>query len=132
MTHEIEIEKQKMRESIDGTNLEMAAQGEQVQDFGEAMAKIAMILAKSDNKKILTELTETEIYDYSQAYALAKHLDIPEITSVIDELLILKISKDRRGREEIIQVTSNMGAENMRQQKRGLWGNIVTLGGRLG
>ena len=131
METEVITEKERIRQSIDG-NLEHAAEGEQVQDMGEAMAKIAMILAKSDNKKILTELTESEIYDFSQAYALAKYLEIPEITTVMNELMILKISKDRKGRQEIIEITQNMGAESIRAKQRGLLGNIVTLGGRLG
>jgi hypothetical protein len=71
----------------------------------EAQAKIAMLLARSDNLKTLSETTEDEVKLISALSTLGKTYKIPLLNSYIDNYLELKVSLHRQGRKEIADIS---------------------------
>lgn len=99
-------------------------------DLGEAYGMIAGKLADPDNIKILTELSETEIRQFSAVIAISDYIEMPELKKLIAEIMTLKISKGRLGRKEMLELASNMGANDARMQE-GKMRRILSLGGRI-
>ncbi len=99
-------------------------------DLGEAYGMIAGKLADPQNMKILTELTEEEIRRFSAVLAVSKYVDIPELDTLIKELMTLKISKNRLGRKEMLELASNMGSSDTKMQESKMR-RLLSLGGRI-
>lgn len=83
---------------IDETSLdeiftqEAQTQGDNVKElFGEK------------NVKARTDLSPKQISNIARAYYLAKMCKMPEIKTLLDEFITLRISKDRKSRSEFVE-----------------------------
>ena len=70
----------------------------------EAQAKIATMLAKSENLETLSETTEEEVRLMSALATIADEFNISMLSSYIDKYLQLKVSLHRQGRKEIAEI----------------------------
>lgn len=85
----------------------------------------AAALFNSDDIDLKTELTQKEILSISKLMFIKERYDIPHIDVFINKLLRLKISKERKGRNEFIQ---GLHAEERKQQG----GDLTPIGNFLG
>jgi hypothetical protein len=70
----------------------------------EYLAKVSMILAKTDNPKIMSDIDIREVGLVSALSTIGQVLDYEIINDFVHEnFLQLRVSKDRKGRQEILQ-----------------------------
>jgi len=84
----------------------------------EALGKIMALLADETKKFMITDLEPDEIVSLSGLLAVASKYNINILRDFIYYLMLLRISKGRKGREEIIRLGgARMEAqENLRQR----------------
>jgi hypothetical protein len=84
----------------------------------EALGKIMALLADESKKFMITDLDPDEIVSLSGLLAVAEKYNITMLRNFIYYLMLLRISKSRKGREEIIKLGgARMEAqENLRQR----------------
>lgn len=75
----------------------------------------------SKNVKVKSDLSSSQISKISRAYYLAKILKMPELESLLDEFVTLRISKDRKSRSEFVEglkakLDANVLSGGLRQQ----------------
>lgn len=70
----------------------------------EAQAKICMILAKTENPEILSDLNDMEVKILAGLMTVGDMTNNQILNKFIKNFLLLRISLDRKGREEIIRV----------------------------
>ena len=70
----------------------------------EALAKIALILAKAENKKQLSELADYEAASFASLYSVAEKTENKMLTSFLNSMLELRVSLKSKGREELMSV----------------------------
>lgn len=70
----------------------------------EAQARIATMLAKSENLETLSETTEEEVRLMSALSTIAKEFKMTMLDSYLDKYLQLKVSLHRQGRKEIAEI----------------------------
>ena len=77
----------------------------------EALAKISMILARTDNPEALSDLNPNEIIDMAILKTLAQKYEMDYdsqlLKNFVQNYLVLQVSKRRKGRKEIIEVASS-------------------------
>jgi hypothetical protein len=96
----------------------------------EALGKIMALLANEDKYKLITELGDGEISHFAGLLAIADTYDIQLLKNYLKNYLLLRISKKRQGRKEIIE----MGVARMREQgQQGVMNRFKSFfgGGRL-
>jgi hypothetical protein len=79
----------------------------------EALGKIMALLADESKKFMITELEPDEIVYLAGLLAVAEKYNIKMLRDFIYYLMLLRISKNRKGREEII----NLGGARMAAQE---------------
>jgi hypothetical protein len=65
-------------------------------------------LFNTKNFKAKSELNNNEISIISRIYLLAKITNRPHLREVVDEFIILRISKDRQSRKEFVEANKEM------------------------
>lgn len=70
----------------------------------EALAKVAMLLAKVHEPKTLSEVNEAEIRHASSLFVVAKKMDDAMLANFLESFLLLRVSKARKGRDELLQI----------------------------
>lgn len=70
----------------------------------EAQAKIATMLAKSENLETLSETTEEEVRLMSALATIAEEFNISMLDTYLNKYLQLKVSLHRQGRKEISEI----------------------------
>jgi len=70
----------------------------------EARAKIATMLIDRKNRETMSELNDYEIFQLSVVNAIAKRFNINIVRQWVSELLDFKVSRARKGREEVKEV----------------------------
>jgi hypothetical protein len=93
------------------------AQSSEVTTPDEAIAKISMILADSKEVDILSDLTSDEVALLSSLKTVAVHTENTLLSSFVNNFLRFRISRNRKGREEIIQVARARGGEEEKMRK---------------
>ena len=93
------------------------AQSSEVTTPDEAIAKISMILADSKEVDILSDLTTDEVAMLSALKTVAVHTKNSLLLTFIENFLRFRISRNRKGREEIIQVARARGGDEERARK---------------
>jgi hypothetical protein len=84
---------------------EMQSSGEgEIVTQDEALAKIALILARAENKKQLSEVSDYETKALASLYAVAQQTDNRMLKIFLDSMLELRVSHKRKGREELMSV----------------------------
>ena len=83
----------------------------------EALAKISMILAKTENPESLSDLPPDEIMDMTIIKTLGTRLESGLMLDMVKNYLLLRVSNKRQGRKEIIQVASSGKHDD---EKRGM------------
>lgn len=73
----------------------------------EALARVAMILAKTENKKILSEVTDYEIRLISALFTIAKKSKNDLILDFLENFLLLRVSHKRKGRDELLKIAQS-------------------------
>jgi len=87
----------------------------------EALAKISLELQRPEEEKLLTssDLTPEEIFILTGSYTLADILKSKLIKNALDRFLLLRISRFRLGRKEMIMLSTGIreGTESRRKGK---------------
>ena len=94
----------------------------------EAYAKIMgnLVLSAGDKRKLMSELGPKEIGLFAKSYARAMLFNNTTLTAFLDEMIMLKVSKQRKGRMEVVKLS---GAIREQEMKRSLWARIASMGG---
>lgn len=74
----------------------------------EALAKVAMILARVENPKIMSELSLPEVSLISALQVYGEIYDFEAIKNFTNNFLQHRVSKDRMGRKEILEIASEV------------------------
>lgn len=61
-------------------------------------------LFKSENIDLKTDLTDKEITALTRIYYLAMKLNISGLKNLLDKFIRLRVSKDRKGRNEVVEM----------------------------
>jgi hypothetical protein len=95
----------------------------------EAMGKIIALLANEDKYKLITDVEQNEISNIAGLLAIADTYDITLLKNYLKNYLLLRISKKRLGRKEIVE----MGIAKMQSSSQaGLLNRVKSvLGTRL-
>jgi len=83
----------------------------------EALAKIALILAKTDNKKMLSEISDYEAKSFASLYSVASRTNNTMLQAFLDHMLELRVSLRRKGREELMSVAKASRTQDDMQLK---------------
>lgn len=83
----------------------------------EALAKVAMLLAKTENPKVQSEVNETEIRHCAALFVVAEKMQDTMLTSFLQNFLLLRVSKSRKGRSELLEIAR--AAREIPDQKMG-------------
>lgn len=83
----------------------------------EAQARIATMLAKSDNLETLSETTDEEVKLMSALSAIGKSYQLGLLNEYLNRYLSLKVSLHRQGRKEISEIARpSAGGEERAKQ----------------
>jgi len=77
-------------------------------DSNTSESQILKELFNQKNFKVKSELSKDEISIISRIYTLAKLTNRPHLTEVVNEFIILRISKDRQSRKEFVEANREM------------------------
>lgn len=81
--------------------------GEDSLTLEESLAKVAMILAKTDSPKVLSEITDQEIRMAAALFVIAKRTKNEMIDQFLENFLLLRVSHKRKGREELLKIAQS-------------------------
>lgn len=82
----------------------------------EALAKVSLILANTDKPKILSDIDIREVGYTSALSTVGEFLDIPMLNTFIHQnFLQLRVSKDRKGRNEILEIAREIRIQPERE-----------------
>ncbi len=95
----------------------------------EAQAKIATMLAKSENLETLSETTDDEVKLMSALSAIGQKYELSLLNQYLNRYLSLKVSLHRQGRKEISEI-ARPSAGTEEKAKASL--KQMLLGGVLG
>ena len=70
----------------------------------EALAKVAMLLAQVKDPRVLSEVSEEEIKLCASLYVVAEKMEDKMLASFLLNFLMLRVSKKRKGRDELLQI----------------------------
>ena len=79
----------------------------------EALGKIAMKLAETEDEKILTELKDEHIAKITSLLSVAEKYNIPIYEKICETFMRLKVSKDRKGRKELLEIAKAVRDEEL-------------------
>src|SRR3972149_1730262 len=74
----------------------------------EALARVSMLLAKTENPKVLSEVSENEIRLSASLFAVGEKMEDNMILSFLNNLLLLRVSKMRKGRGELLEIARSV------------------------
>jgi hypothetical protein len=95
----------------------------------EALAKVTVLLADKKKREVITDLNDEEIKLMSAITAVSKSYKMTMAKDFINELMLLRISKNRLGRKEIIDLSRGVQqaqAMNVRSRLR-----RILMGGNM-
>jgi len=90
--------------SRDKTKYEDMVEESEVLSPDEAQAQIAMILAKTKQPQLLTELGDDEIKMLAILQTISSETENTVIDTFCDNFMKLRVSLNRKGRDEVISV----------------------------
>ncbi len=93
---------------------------------GQAIAKMTDALTDEKKKRMMSELDDIELFHIATLYALNKKYNSASLQEFLDAFLVLKVSKDRLGRQEVIRL-AEADREKQQKQQRGLWDKITSI-----
>ena len=93
---------------------------------GQAIAKMTDALTDEKKKRMMSELDDIELMHVATLYALNKKYKSDSLEEFLDALLVLKVSKGRMGRQEVIRL-AEADREKQQKQQRGLWDKITSI-----
>lgn len=73
----------------------------------ESLAKVAMLLAKVHDPRVLSEVNDAEVRYCAALDVVAKKFDNQMLSDFLDSFLLLRISKTREGRRELLQIAKS-------------------------
>ena len=85
--------------------------GEEVLTSEEALAKVAMILARTDNPKLLSELNLYEISSVAVIQSVADETKNRILQEFIKNFLYFRVSSGRKGRKELMEIATAIKQE---------------------
>lgn len=86
------------------------------QTIDESLAQAINVLTETQKKKILSELEHREVFYVALLYTQSKEFDDDLLNDFLKQFLILRISKERKGRKEIVEIAK----ANLKVQSKGL------------
>lgn len=97
----------------------------------EAKAQIAMLLAKTKNPALLTELSDEEIKCLAVLKSIASKVSIKDSNGLLDVFcdwfMMLRVSLNRKGREEVSRIARDVG-DVEEKVKKGLKNWVLGVG----
>jgi hypothetical protein len=89
----------------------------QVTTTDEALARVAMILATTKKKKLLTEIDEAEVVSLACLKVVAAKTKDSMLNDFCDNFMLLRVSKKRQGRKELLEIEK--ASRQMPEQRLG-------------
>jgi hypothetical protein len=83
----------------------------------EALAKVAMILAGVKEPRTQSEIDEPEIRALASLHVVAEKMNDKMLKSFCNEFLLLRVSKNRKGRGELLDIAR--ASRDIPEQKLG-------------
>lgn len=90
-----------------------------VEDDEDELSKIFKQLTDPVNLHHYTELTVNEITAFNALISLEREFNIPELKRFIQDALTLRVSKKRKGRNEIVHVSAARQEQDARDSEEG-------------
>ena len=119
----IDISKKKKKEP-DLPNVDVA-EDENILTTDEAFAKIVVELANTKNPEVLSDLSDDEIKYIAALSVVAEKTKDDMLTSFINKFLLLRVSRNRKGRLELLKVAQ--AAREQAQSRFSKLGNILGI-----
>ena len=96
----------------------------------ESLAKVAMLLARTDNPKVLSEIDDKEIRLCASLLTVAERMNDKMISNFVNNFLLLRVSNRRKGRTELLEIAR--GVKEMPEQRFSRLRNLFGMGNRQG
>jgi hypothetical protein len=100
-------------------------------DSGQTEQTVIKELFSKNNPKVKTEIVGEEDKDIARLYILSKRIYEPRnifwLKEALDELILLRISKDRKSRTEFVQANQ----DNQSKKQGGLFDRLLGQNGGL-
>lgn len=96
----------------------------------EAFEKLITSLLSTDDLETKTELTMNQIVNLSRGRLFAKTFNCEAMESLVNDIMLLSISKSRKGREELVRMAQNM-PEDRPEEKDSLLRSLAGMGGGM-
>lgn len=74
----------------------------------EALAKVSLILAKTDNPKILSDISISEVSLLTALNTIGDMFDFASVSDFSNNFLLFRVSKERQGRKELLEIASEI------------------------
>jgi hypothetical protein len=74
----------------------------------EALAKVSLILARTENPKLLSDITITEVSLLTALHVVGDMLDFKILDVFGENFEMLRVSKERQGRKELLEIASEI------------------------
>ena len=74
------------------------------QSIDESLAQAILVFTEEERRKLMSELEHKEVFLVSILYAHAKEFNDDLLEHFLDQFLISRISKERKGRKEIVEI----------------------------
>ena len=103
------------KEITEGEEEEGSELDEEVLTHEEARAIASLRLAKTEPPETLSELAPEKINNFNTMVIMAEEMDSDFLKKWTKKYLYLQVSRNRRGREEIIEVVTGAPTEKKRK-----------------
>jgi hypothetical protein len=74
----------------------------------EALAKVSLILARTENPKLLSDIRIEEVSLLTALHVVGDMLDFKILDTFSENFEMLRVSKDRQGRKELLEIASEI------------------------
>jgi len=74
----------------------------------EALAKVSLILARTENPKLLSDISITEVSLLTALHTIGDMLDFEILDTFSENFETLRVSKERQGRKELLEIASEI------------------------
>ncbi len=109
--------KEKEKETVEIPSIADVENQDEVTTVDEAIAKIAMILGKSEKIRLLTDIDDAEIKQVAALLVVADVVKDDNLKNFCVNFMELRVSKKRKGRTELLDLAKSSG--QAAQQKLG-------------
>lgn len=103
-------------------NLQLNVDEDESLSVDEALARIAMLLGRTQYPKVMTELDESEIKLCAALFSVAERTRNTMILSFLENFLLLRVSHKRKGRQELLEI-----AKSSKESTENRWSKLKNI-----